>query len=461
MKGYNYWNYSPYRPFFFDVGDIYICRIAPGENFIHIEWLEGESESYSVYFKKREDSDFVLFDTVYISECTINGLSSDTDYEIYVTSGDKKSRVRIARTGKTVGTVVNYLHPDDTAYSYSGRYLCSPSLLRHPDGYLLASMDVYANGAPQNLTLIFRSDDDGESWHYISELMPCFWGKMFMHNGDVYMLACSTEYGDLLISKSIDGAKTFSAPVCLLRGSGGKAKGTGVHKNPQNVIRHGGRIYNTLEWGSWGAKYHAVMVMSAPLDSDLLSPESWSFSEPLKYDPEWEGVAKGESCGNLEGTLAVSKDGKLYNLMRYDMTHTEPNYGLILSYEVDTDNPDAPLKYAKAIPFSANNSKFMIKYDEKSGKYYTLATRITDPEFTRDRRLLTLMESSDLFSWSVVKDIIDLRDENVERVGVQYVDFEIEGDDIIFLCRTAINGAHTYHDSNYQTFHRINNFRII
>ena len=42
-----------------------------------------------------------------------------------------------------------------------------------------------------------------------------------------------------------------------------------------------------------------------------------------------------------------------------------------------------------------------------------------------------------------------------------YVDFEIEGDDIIYLCRTAINRPRTYHDSNYSTFHRIKNFREI
>lgn len=33
------------------------------------------------------------------------------------------------------------------------------------------------------------------------------------------------------------------------------------------------------------------------------------------------------------------------------------------------------------------------------------------------------------------------------------------GDDMIFLCRTAHNGAATFHDSNYSTFHRIPDFR--
>ena len=92
-------------------------------------------------------------------------------------------------------------------------------------------MDIYAPNYPKNLTLIFRSDDDGASWHYVSELMPCFWGKLFVHKGELYMLSCSTECGDLLIGKSTDAGKTFTTPVALLRGSNEKNGNTGVHKN--------------------------------------------------------------------------------------------------------------------------------------------------------------------------------------------------------------------------------------
>ncbi|MBQ9070541.1 MAG: exo-alpha-sialidase [Clostridia bacterium] len=461
MKGYSKWSYSPYRPFFFEVGDIYISRIAPSDNSVHFEWLSEGFGEYSVYYKKRGDSDFLLSGSTRSNEYNITGLLSDTDYEFYVSAEIGKSRVRLARTGTPVGTVVNYLHPDDEAYSFSGRYLCSPSLVRHPDGFLLASMDLFRGEAPQNLTLIFRSDDDGESWHYVSELMPCFWGKMFIHKGDVYMLACSTEYGDLLIGKSSDGGKTFSAPISLLRGSGGKAKGVGVHKNPQNIVRHNGRIYNTLEWGSWGVGYHAPMVMSADENDDLLNPESWEFSEPVKYDPTWPGTAHGESSGNIEGTLAVSPDGKLFNIMRYDMTKTLEKYGLALAYEVDKENPGAKLKYSHAIKFPANHSKFTIQYDPVSKRYYTLASRITDVNNNYDRRLLSLMVSSDLENWSVLLDVLDRRDAGVNEVGFQYVDFIIENDDIIFLCRTAINNAHNFHDANYSTFHGIKNFRSL
>ena len=463
MKGCNKWSYFPYQPYFFEVGDIYICRIAPGTNSIHFEWLPaGESKKYEIYFRKRDNGDFVLAGTAEKCEFDIINLECGCDYEFFTECEGKKSRIRLARTGIGVGTAINYLHPDDGAYSYSGQYLCSPSMVRHPDGYLLVSMDLFRGGAPQNLTLIFRSDDNGESWHYVSELMPCFWGKMFIHKGELYMLSVSTEYGDLLIGKSTDGGKTFSAPVTLLRGSGGKAGGVGVHKNPQNILRHNGRIYNTMEWGSWSAWYHAVMVMSCDENDDLLDPENWEFSDPVKYDPSWNGVGTGPSSGNIEGTLTVAPDGRLLNIMRYDMTKTEEGYGLVLAYEVDTKNHGAPLVYSHAIKFPANHSKFTIIYDEISKKYYTLATRITDPHELRDRRLLTLMASDDLENWKIITDVLDYRNKATpNEVGFQYVDFIIEGDDIIFACRTAVNGAHNFHDSNYVTFHRIENFRSI
>ena len=219
-----------------------------------------------------------------------------------------------------------------------------------------------------------------------------------------------------------------------------------------------GRIWGTLEWGAWGSGYHAPMVMSASVGADLLDPDSWSYSEPVKYDPNWKGVPSGESNGNIEGTLVVI-GGKLYNIMRYSMDKLERKYGLVISYRVDTEDPEAPLSYDHCIEFPGNNSKFTVKQDPISGAYYSLVTRIYDGEKIRARNLLSLMRSTDCENWEVVRDEIDMRETDCNVFGFQYVDFEIEGDDIIYLCRTAINGANNYHDSNYSTFHRIENFR--
>lgn len=456
MKGYHLWSYHPYSPLIFEKGDIYICRIVPHARGIHFEWLAQGDGKYSVYYRERETGDFMLWGETLDTHCDIEELKGETDYEFYVTSGELKSRIRLARCGTAVGnSVVNYLHPDDEAYAFSGRFLCSPSLVKHPDGYLLASMDVYASEHPQNLTLIFRSDDGGESWRYVSELMPCFWGKLFIHKGDIYMLSCSTEYGDLLIGKSTDGGETFGAPVCLLRGSGGKAGNSGVHKSPQSVFCHNGRIYESLEWGTWeNTEYcHAAMVMSADEDADLLDPESWSFTEPRKFDRFTSELSDMPmDTMTIEGTITLAPDGKLLNIMRFK------KFGKALAYEVNKNDPDVPIFYYRLIDFPANFSKFTIKRDEVTGAYFSVATRLYD-ECETARNLLSLMRSDNLYDWQVVCDLIDFRDRDREYFGFQYVDFEFDGEDIIFLCRTATNGAHTFHDSNYSTFHRIKRFR--
>ena len=92
---------------------------------------------------------------------------------------------------------------------------------------------------------------------------------MFIHKGELYMLAVNTEYGDLLIGKSTDGGVNFGEPTVLLRGGNGKNGEAGVHKNPQPVVEYQGRLWNTLEWGAWGRGYHAAMVMSAPVDAKM------------------------------------------------------------------------------------------------------------------------------------------------------------------------------------------------
>jgi len=70
-----------------------------------------------------------------------------------------------------------------------------------------------------------------------------------------------------------------------------------------------------------------------------------------------------------------------------------------------------------------------------------------------------LLTSPDLVHWTVKRSIYDCHETDHKKIGFQYVDFFIEGDDIVFLCRTAMNDAMGYHDSNYSTFDRIQDFR--
>ena len=74
MKKHKQWNYSPYRPLFVDVGDIYICRLAPDFDSLHLEWLSIGDVEYSIYYSVRNQNDFKLAGTTKDTEFTITNL---------------------------------------------------------------------------------------------------------------------------------------------------------------------------------------------------------------------------------------------------------------------------------------------------------------------------------------------------------------------------------------------------
>ena len=141
------WSYDRYLPQLCDE-PVYICRIVPTANSIQIEYktaLDGEKALF--YRAKGADSEWMSA-SADGGKATVSGLDMDTELEFFVACGDKKSAVGYARTSDVPGKVINYLHPDDKKYAFSGQHLCTPCLLRHPDGYLLVSMDIFDGGAP-------------------------------------------------------------------------------------------------------------------------------------------------------------------------------------------------------------------------------------------------------------------------------------------------------------------------
>lgn len=116
------------------------------------------------------------------------------------------------------------------------------------------------------------------------------------------------------------------------------------------------------------------------------------------------------------------------------------------------------------IDFPGGMSKFAIRYDEKTKRYWTLANGNTNPNNPQQRNSLAAYSSDDLRYWRfhevMLEDLDDFYKIGTDsKVGFQYVDFRFDRGDIIFMSRTAYKGAHNYHDANFMTFHRIPNFR--
>ena len=94
-------------------------------------------------------------------------------------------------------------------------------------------------------------------------------------------------------------------------------------------------------------------------------------------------------------------------------------------------------------------------------RYFSVICRLHEGCPDNARNLLSLIRSEDLIHWEVVTDLLDYRQEDPGQVGFQYVDFLFDGEDLLYLCRTAFNGASNFHDSNYSTFHRLTDFRTL
>jgi hypothetical protein len=74
-----------------------------------------------------------------------------------------------------------------------------------------------------------------------------------------------------------------------------------------------------------------------------------------------------------------------------------------------------------------------------------------------EHNVLALVSSSDLKRWKV--HTIVLQHPDRRHHAWQYVDWRFDGDDIVAVSRTAWGDSHNFHDANYLTFHRINDFR--
>lgn len=456
MKGITGWNYAPYTLLNASQTEktFFICQLQPFAGGFSLAFRDAAAGGHTLLYRRRGET---AWQELPLSGLRgrAEGLRDQTDYETCVRrdADGAVTAARLVRTGEALGTVVNYLHPEDDTYAFSGHYLCSPSLLALPGGKMLAAMDVYGPKQAQNLTLIFESSDGGATWEYVTELYPCFWGKLFWHRGKVYMLAMACEYGDLLIGVSEDEGHTWSPPVRLFNGA--NAQERGPHKAPMPVISHAGRLYTGIDYGAWKYGGHDNCILSIREEDDLLRPENWHLTAPLPFDKAWPGLPQGPLKGCLEGNAVAGPDGAVYNMLRLQQNTAQPNGGqaVLLKYE----DADRPLAFESAVDFPLGaNSKFVVL---KEGKWYiAVGNEYFSAETPTARTVLSVAVSSDLKSWWIVSRVADMRKADSGAVAFQYPDAQMVGRDLLILSRTAMNGANSYHNSNMITFHAIKDF---
>jgi len=345
------------------------------------------------------------------------------------------------------------------------KYLGSPSLCVLEDGTYVASHDFFGPKSNEFIsaqTDIYQSKDKGLTWEKISSLNQ-FWSGLFYHNGALWLMGARNNADDCVIRKSLDGGKTWTEPAdensgLLLKREKSANGEYGYHTAPCAVVVANGRIWRAMEFVprlSWGD--FAAFVMSAPIDADLLKASSWTITNKIKFPIQLKGITYWTW---LEGNvIKEEKSGKIYNMLRVEGA-TDDIAAII---EVSNSGESAVFKQDNGfVRMPGANKKFVPRYDASTKKYYSLTNYIPE-EYRKTlspggvRNTLALVESDDMRTWRATK--ILLQSDDVKYDGFQYVDWAFDGDDIIFLSRTAFfdgkQKAHNNHDSNFITFHRV------
>ena len=376
--------------------------------------------------------------------------------------------VGCGKTPKTNRPKVPGVVVDHSAAS-TGRYIGSPSIAILPNKDYVASHDYFgprAGHCKAATTALFSSSDQGNTWHRIATIKPLFWGKLFVHRGDLYTLGITHQYGDIVIRRSRDGGKTWTEPIDSKTGR--LTEGAHYHRAPCPLLVHDGRIWFAVEqkgdvkkpWGDF-----ITMVVSTPEGADLLDASNWTFSDAIKPRKEW---LDRQFRAWLEGNVVRTPQGRVVNILRVntlkDNTTARGQAAVVHVSDNAVGTSFDPNK--DIIDFPGGAKKFAIQYDPVSKRYWSLVNYVRPEDVGKAnagsiRNTLALTSSPDLENWTIHSIILHHPD--AEKVGFQYVDWAFGGNDLIAVSRTAYDDGHKgsrrAHDANYLTFHRIKDFR--
>ena len=352
------------------------------------------------------------------------------------------------------GVIVDY------SPARTGVYIGSPSLAVLPNGDLVASHDDFGPRSTLARTYLFASSDHGRTWAALATVENQYWSTLFVHEGALYLIGTTREYGFVSVRRSGDGGRTWT--TARDRDTGLLLSDGKYHCAPVPVVTHAGRLWRAMEDaqgpGGWGSHFRAFML-SIPSGADLLKADNWTFSNRLARNPSWLG---GRFGGWLEGNAVATREGTMVDLLRADYPGYEEKAAILT---ISADGKTAGFDPASGfIDFPGGGKKFTVRFDRATNAYWSLTNYVPDSLRSAPgsvRCTLALVCSTDLRHWEV--RAVLLHHPDPARHGFQYADWLFDGEDIVAVLRTAGDdnegGARGYHDANYLTFHRFANFR--
>ena len=375
--------------------------------------------------------------------------------------------LKVAGPLKVPGTVIT------KSQDIKNIYITNPSVVILPDSqYLVSCSGAMRSKGDKGGVSFFISADKGKTWKLQSNnSVVMTFCNLFVHRGSLYLMGTNRGYKDVVISKSDDNGKTWTKPETASNGL--LLTGGYYHSAPVPVVESGGRIWRAMEnCETAEGKNKRALVISTPVDADLLNASSWTATNELTFSVPDRWKENHEFKQWLEGNVVIDREGKVVNVLRVDELK-EGGFAAIthvsginkLSYEPEND----------LIRFPGGGKKFCIRFDAVSNKYWT----ISNAEFEEDRgkthsgkyktgvhasllrNRMVLMYSADLKTWNVKDTLISA--DNPFFYGFQYTDWQFDGNDIIAVTRTAFEEERglpmRQHDANFLTFYRFANFR--
>jgi len=359
-------------------------------------------------------------------------------------------------------------------------YVEGCGLERLQDGSLIAVVPVVPRQewsverrVEHSVTHILRSNDHGKSWQAQSDL-PYYSGIPWVHDGKLYLFAITpgvtkTRNDDLLLLRSDNEGKTWSAPVTLF-------KGHFWNCHTANIVNNN-HLYLAVDDLSLGNK-RGPCVIAGDFKADLMNPKSWRISPsvPLPDVPNSLTDPKYVDYPNqyLEpNNVQINGHMRVLAVLK---TKRQATANLCTVLDLTDTNNKLDLKFAQFSPMPGGHLKFFTRWDESSKMFWATSNLAVDTQGENDwyvkgaergnfrndgrlggndRRFLMLHYSLDGLNWMPAGCVAQAP--KISQ-SFMYATPVVDGEDLAIISRTSLN-APNQHDADFATFHRVKAFR--
>lgn len=388
----------------------------------------------------------------------------------------------------------------------------TPGICRLPSGRLVVTHEISSarkplppDNKPFHEARVLTSDDGGRTWIHRANHALGF-ARPFVAGKRLYLLGRDRQ---VAIQSSEDEGVTWSAKHLL--------NDSGIwHQSACNVHFAKNHVYLVMEKHApkrgiqgWQVADLAPVLMRAKADSDLTQRANWTFASELIFEdlpetrlpnafglpfhpmdrkkvtylvpPKGRGIAP---AGWLETNVVQFTDpghvwfdpaGQTFHL--WMRAHTGlTNYAAIAQVRENDDGSmttslvktpaGTPMLYA---PCPGGHLRFHVLWDEPSQLFWLLGSQSTD-SMTRpdqlppdrwgtpdnERHRLVLHFSKNMIDWCFA-GLVSVG--ATPRESRHYAAMCVDGDDLCIVSRSGDARAHSAHNGNLITFHRITGFR--